>query len=276
MRVLIVDDEPPARERLRRLAVAALRTTSKVAGEAARREQALAAVAALAPERCSWTSRCPALGGLDVAASLPEPAPAVVFVTAYDRYATRPSTPTRSTTCSSRSSPSGWRARCSACAASPGAASPGTRPRRSLPSRLLIPDRGRTHVVAGRHRVAGGRQQLRRRAPRDAIAVDAADAGRRCATSGRPSCAASRCRRRAGGGADRAGARTGDAMVVLAAVRRCRAAGSTGLRCWPGCRHRRSDGSDSPRGGRISSRRRGAAKPHCIACAACQGDSHTR
>lgn len=85
MRVLIVDDEAPARERLRRLLLAF--EDVHVVGEARDGEEALLQVAALAPDAVFLDVQMPGASGLDVAASLPEPPPALVFVTAHDRYA---------------------------------------------------------------------------------------------------------------------------------------------------------------------------------------------
>ncbi len=83
MRVLIVDDEAPARDRLTRL-LSALPGLDLV-GWAGDGEQALVQVAALTPDVVFLDVQMPVLSGLDVAASLPEPAPAVVFVTAHDQ-----------------------------------------------------------------------------------------------------------------------------------------------------------------------------------------------
>jgi two-component system LytT family response regulator len=85
LRLLIVDDEPPARARLRRL-LAALPDV-QVLGEAADGLQALALAETLRPDALLLDLQMPELGGLDVAASLPDGGPAVVFVTAYDDYA---------------------------------------------------------------------------------------------------------------------------------------------------------------------------------------------
>ncbi len=88
LRLLIVDDEPPARARLRRL-LAALPDV-QVLGEAGDGLQALAMAETLRPDALLLDVQMPELGGLDVAASLPEfdqGGPAVVFVTAYDEYA---------------------------------------------------------------------------------------------------------------------------------------------------------------------------------------------
>ena len=85
MRALIVDDERPARQRLRRLLEAF--DDVEVVGESGDGRQALDDVAALAPDILFVDIRMPGIGGLDLVASLPDPAPAVVFVTAYDQYA---------------------------------------------------------------------------------------------------------------------------------------------------------------------------------------------
>jgi two-component system LytT family response regulator len=85
LRLLIVDDEPPARARLRRL-LAALPDV-QVVGEAEGGLQALALAEALRPDALLLDVQMPELSGLDVAASLADDGPAVVFVTAYDDYA---------------------------------------------------------------------------------------------------------------------------------------------------------------------------------------------
>jgi two-component system response regulator AlgR len=87
MRVLIVDDESPARERLRSMLIEA--GTSEIAGEAANGEQALELVDRLEPDIVLLDVRMPGIDGLEVArqlARLPEP-PAVIFTTAFDEYA---------------------------------------------------------------------------------------------------------------------------------------------------------------------------------------------
>jgi two-component system response regulator AlgR len=87
LRVLIVDDEPPARERLRSM----LTETGEfeVAGEAGNGEIALDLVDKLTPDIVLLDVRMPGIDGLEVArqlATLPEP-PAVIFTTAFDEYA---------------------------------------------------------------------------------------------------------------------------------------------------------------------------------------------
>ena len=85
LRLLIVDDEPPARARLTRLLRAL--PDVQVVGEAADGRAALALAASLAPDALLLDVQMPELGGLDVAASLSDGGPAVVFVTAFDRFA---------------------------------------------------------------------------------------------------------------------------------------------------------------------------------------------
>ena len=85
--VLIVDDEPPARERLERL-VAELPDWA-VAGSCGSGGEALNLVNKLNPAVVLLDIRMPGMGGVEAArhlASLPAP-PAVVFTTAYDEYA---------------------------------------------------------------------------------------------------------------------------------------------------------------------------------------------
>jgi two-component system response regulator AlgR len=86
-RILIVDDEAPARERLRAL-VEAL-PGAEVVGEAANGIEAIDQAYGLSPDIVLLDVRMPGLDGLQVAqqlASAPEP-PAVIFATAYDEYA---------------------------------------------------------------------------------------------------------------------------------------------------------------------------------------------
>jgi two-component system, LytTR family, response regulator AlgR len=87
LKVLIVDDEPPARERLRGL-LAELGDV-EVVGEATNGEEALSHSHDLAPDVVLLDVRMPGMSGLEAARHLnvlDEP-PAVIFTTAYDQYA---------------------------------------------------------------------------------------------------------------------------------------------------------------------------------------------
>ncbi|MBI5282906.1 MAG: response regulator [Candidatus Solibacter usitatus] len=85
IRILIVDDELPARQRLRRLLSAF--DTVEIAGEAADGPSAIEQIRALRPDLVLLDIEMPGCRGTEVAASLPEPRPHIVFVTAYDQYA---------------------------------------------------------------------------------------------------------------------------------------------------------------------------------------------
>jgi two-component system, LytTR family, response regulator AlgR len=87
LRVLIVDDEPPARERLRSL-LAELADV-EVIGEAANGHEALRESHELGPDVVLLDVRMPGMDGLEAARHLNvlEEPPAVIFTTAYDQYA---------------------------------------------------------------------------------------------------------------------------------------------------------------------------------------------
>src|SRR5476649_2090918 len=87
MRVLIVDDERPAREKMRRLLE--LEPDISAIDEARDGVDALERLPGFAPDLLLLDIQMPEITGLEVAASLPAPAPLVVFVTAYDEYAIR-------------------------------------------------------------------------------------------------------------------------------------------------------------------------------------------
>lgn len=87
MRILIVDDERPARDKLRRMLE--LEPDIGAIEEARDGVEALERLPAFAPDVLLLDIQMPEISGLDVAASLPSPAPLVVFVTAYDEYAIR-------------------------------------------------------------------------------------------------------------------------------------------------------------------------------------------
>ncbi|MDX1515448.1 MAG: LytTR family DNA-binding domain-containing protein [Woeseiaceae bacterium] len=85
--VLVVDDEAPARERLRQL-VSDL-DDFEVAGEAGNGQEALDVAADLCPDIVLLDIRMPGLDGIQTAHHLNalDKPPAVVFTTAYDEYA---------------------------------------------------------------------------------------------------------------------------------------------------------------------------------------------
>jgi two-component system, LytTR family, response regulator AlgR len=87
MRLLIVDDEPPARERLRRL-LAEIEDCEVVA-EAGNGEEALSRCGELRPDVVLLDVRMPGLSGIQIARHIDtlEDPPAVIFTTAYDQYA---------------------------------------------------------------------------------------------------------------------------------------------------------------------------------------------
>jgi len=88
MRVLIVDDEAPARDKLRRWVGA--QGDFEVAGEAADGLAAAAAIESLKPDVVFLDIQMPGLSGLEVAAQLEsDAAPLLVFVTAFDEHAIR-------------------------------------------------------------------------------------------------------------------------------------------------------------------------------------------
>lgn len=87
LRVLIVDDEPPARERLGRM-LAGMPDVA-VVGEAGNGVEALAACSRLAPDVVLLDIRMPGMDGIETARHLnayDEP-PAVIFVTAHEEHA---------------------------------------------------------------------------------------------------------------------------------------------------------------------------------------------
>ena len=85
MRVLIVDDERPARDKLQRmLEMEPGITALQVACDGI---EALDQCAIFLPDVAFLDIQMPEVTGIELAASLPAPAPLVVFVTAYDQYA---------------------------------------------------------------------------------------------------------------------------------------------------------------------------------------------
>lgn len=87
LRVLIVDDELPARERLKSLLTEMPGT--EVVGEAANGHQSLQRVHELTPDVVLLDVRMPGMDGIEVARHLNEldEPPAVIFTTAFDEYA---------------------------------------------------------------------------------------------------------------------------------------------------------------------------------------------
>jgi two-component system LytT family response regulator len=85
IRVLLVDDEQPARDRLRQLLSA--NDDVQIAGEAEDGVEAIERVAEVTPDLVMLDIQMPGCSGLEVAASLPRPRPAIVFCTAYEQYA---------------------------------------------------------------------------------------------------------------------------------------------------------------------------------------------
>src|SRR5688572_7154277 len=143
LRVMLVDDEAPARARLRRLLLA--HPQVEVVAEARNGREALELCAVHAPDALFLDVQMPEVDGLSVAASLPEPAPAIVFVTAFDHYALpafdaaaldyllKPADAEHVARAVQRLLQRG-----------PAPAASGARP---PPSQLVIPDRGRTWVI---------------------------------------------------------------------------------------------------------------------------------
>jgi two-component system, LytTR family, response regulator len=85
IRALLVDDEAPARERLRRLLGEV--PDVEIAGEAEDGERAMTEIARLLPDVVFLDIQMPGCTGMEVAASLPSPRPHIVFCTAFDQYA---------------------------------------------------------------------------------------------------------------------------------------------------------------------------------------------
>jgi two-component system response regulator AlgR len=90
LRVFVVDDEAPARSRMKALlADIAGELPTELAGEAANGVEALARLADAAADVALVDIRMPQMDGVELArhlALMPQP-PAVVFTTAYDQYA---------------------------------------------------------------------------------------------------------------------------------------------------------------------------------------------
>jgi two-component system LytT family response regulator len=142
VRALIVDDEALARSKLLRM----LRVFPdvEVIGEASDGASALMLAAQLRPDVIFLDVQMPEVDGFDVAASLPDDAPALVFVTAFDQYAVRafdaqaadyllkPVEPERLARTIQRLR---------------GTVRSAARPSVGMPAHLMVADRGKTHVV---------------------------------------------------------------------------------------------------------------------------------
>lgn len=84
LRVMVVDDEPSARKRLRSLAV---ELGAVVVGDAANGLEALERLSQHRVDVVLLDVEMPEVDGLDVAGRLEAPRPFIVFATAYDHYA---------------------------------------------------------------------------------------------------------------------------------------------------------------------------------------------
>ncbi len=90
LNVLIVDDEPPARARMRQLLADCVDTLPvNVAGEADNGPQAIAAVEELKPDVVLLDIHMPGMDGIEAARHIVqrENAPAIIFVTAFEEHA---------------------------------------------------------------------------------------------------------------------------------------------------------------------------------------------
>src|ERR1035438_1083895 len=88
VKVLIVDDEPLARERIRTLLAGQEDVTN--AGECRDGRSAVAAIRELSPDLVFLDVQMPGMDGFAVLEQLGQEAlPAVIFVTAFDQYAIR-------------------------------------------------------------------------------------------------------------------------------------------------------------------------------------------
>ena len=90
-RILIVDDEAPARSRLTTLlSDIAVECPHELVGEASQAQQALDRIAELLPDIVLLDVQMPGMTGIEMAAHLAQnnaTGPAIIFITAYDEYA---------------------------------------------------------------------------------------------------------------------------------------------------------------------------------------------
>lgn len=88
MKVILVDDEAPARQRLR--ALLEKEPDIEIIAECGDGEEALAAIAEHAPDLLFLDIQMPGLNGFDLLRELPaESRPALIFITAFDEHAVR-------------------------------------------------------------------------------------------------------------------------------------------------------------------------------------------
>jgi two-component system, LytTR family, response regulator len=85
IRVMLVDDEQAARERLRQMLGPI--PGVEIVGEAADGEQAIERIVELHPDLVLLDIQMPGCTGLEVAACLPAPRPRIIFCTAFDQFA---------------------------------------------------------------------------------------------------------------------------------------------------------------------------------------------
>lgn len=86
LRTVLVEDEPPARERLHSLL--ATQAQVEIVGEAGDVDTAAELCAALRPDLIFLDIQLPRASGFDLLPRL-DPVPAIIFVTAFDRFAVR-------------------------------------------------------------------------------------------------------------------------------------------------------------------------------------------
>lgn len=85
LHALIVDDEPPARRKIRQLLAADARV--EIAGEAGSGEAAVREIVGLRPDIVFLDIQMPGMNGFEVLEALGPERPRVIFVTAYDQFA---------------------------------------------------------------------------------------------------------------------------------------------------------------------------------------------